>query len=177
MKKKVFSLARVYTLLEPGPVVLLSTAGPRRPNVMAMSWHAMVEFEPALLSCIVSDRNYSFGLLQDSGECVLNIPTADLARQVVGCGNTRGTRTDKFRKFGLTPSPAQQVAAPLIDECYASLECRVADTRSVSSYGLFILEVVKAWVAPDMREARTLHHRGRGHFGVLSESITLRSKK
>lgn len=176
MAKRSFSLARVYTLLEPGPVTLLTTAGRDGPDVMAMSWHTMLEFEPPLVGCVVSNRDYSYARLRRSRECVLNIPTVELAEQVVGCGNTSGAEIDKFAHFGLTARPAKQVAAPLIAECYASLECRVVDTRAVNRYGFFVLEVVQAWVDAALREPRTLHHRGRGAFMVAGETIRLPSK-
>ncbi|MFP5355576.1 MAG: flavin reductase family protein, partial [Gemmatimonadota bacterium] len=108
MSKRAFPLARVYTLMEPGPVTLLTTARAGKANVMTMSWHTMLEFEPPLIGCVISDRNYSYDLLRSSRECVVNIPTADIAKQVVRCGNSSGARIDKFRKFGLTPVPAQQ---------------------------------------------------------------------
>lgn len=174
--RKSFPLSRVYGLIEPGPVVLLTTAGRGRPNVMTMSWHSMLEFEPPLIGCVVSNRNHSFGLLSASGECVINIPSADLAEQVVGCGNVSGRRSDKFRKFGLTPVPGQRVAAPLIEECFAQLECRVVDTSMVASYCHFVLEVVKAWSNPAHKDPRTLHHRGYGRFMVAGETIELKSK-
>ncbi|MDD5365658.1 MAG: flavin reductase family protein, partial [Gallionellaceae bacterium] len=148
MAKRSYPLAKVYGLLEPGPVVLLSTAGKGRPDVMAMSWLMPVEFEPPLLACVVSNRDYSYGLLKSARECVLNIPTAELAEQVVAVGNSSGREVDKFQAFGLTAEPAALVQAPLVGECYANLECRVHDTRMVNRYGIFILEVVKAWVDP-----------------------------
>jgi flavin reductase (DIM6/NTAB) family NADH-FMN oxidoreductase RutF len=131
MARRSLTLSRVYGLLEPGPVVLLTTAARGRPNVMPMSWHTMLEFEPPLVACVVSDRNHSFAALKATRECVLAIPTVELARQVVRCGNTSGRTTDKFRAFGLTPVPASRVKAPLVDQCYANLECRVADARLV----------------------------------------------
>ncbi len=174
-RKRKLPLGRVYGLLETGPVVLLATARSGRANVMPMSWHTMLEFEPPLVGCVVSDRNYSFAALKATRECVLNIPTAKIAKQVVACGNSTGAKVDKFAKFGLTPRPASRVRAPLIDECYASLECRVADTRMVRKYGLFVLEVVRAWVDPAVKDPRTLHHRGWGRFMVAGRTISLRS--
>ncbi len=175
MAKKPLALSEVYRLLEPGPVVLLTTAAKGRMNVMTMSWHTMMEFEPPLVGCIVSGRNYSFDLLRASRECVINIPPAGIARQVVGCGNTSGRRVDKFRKFALTPSASAHVAAPRIDECHASLECRVADTRMVARYNLFVLEVVAASIDRTVRKPRTLHHAGKGVFVVDGETIRLPS--
>lgn len=88
----------------------------------------------------------------------------------------KGRKTDKFHAFGLTPQPASLVAAPLIAECYANLECRVADTRMVNRYNFFVLEVVKAWIDPAIRDPCTLHHRGRGQFMVAGETIKLPSR-
>jgi flavin reductase (DIM6/NTAB) family NADH-FMN oxidoreductase RutF len=176
MARKSLSLAKVYGLLEPGPVVLLTTAGRERPNIMTMSWHTMLEFEPPQVGCVISDRNYSFGLLDATGECVINIPALELAETVVGCGNTSGADTDKFTAFHLTAVPAALVGAPLVAECHANLECRVIDRQMVARYSLFVLEVVKAWIDPAVERPRTLHHRGYGNFMVAGETIKLRSK-
>ncbi|MDV3237432.1 MAG: flavin reductase family protein [Gammaproteobacteria bacterium] len=176
MARRTLPLSKVYGLLEPGPVVLLTTARKGRPNVMTLSWHCMMEFEPPLVGCVVSDRDYSFAALKATRECVIAIPTVELADQVVGCGNTSGRSVDKFATFGLTPVAAANVAAPLIAECYANLECRVADTRMVNRYGFFVLEVVKAWIDPGRRDPRTLHHRGRGAFMVAGETLRLPSR-
>jgi flavin reductase (DIM6/NTAB) family NADH-FMN oxidoreductase RutF len=175
MSREAFPLSEVYGLLEPGPVVLMTTAGKERPNVMAQSWHTMMEFEPPLVGCIVSDRNYSYGLLQASGECVIAIPTVELADKVVGCGNCSGAETDKFATYGLTPVPAGDVGAPLIAECFTNLECRVVDDSMVERYGLFVLEVVRAWIDPAVKNPETIHHRGRGRFMVAGKTITLES--
>lgn len=176
MAKKSFPLSKVYGLLEPGPVVMVTTAGAGRPNIMTMSWHTMIEFEPPLVGCIISNRNHSFGLLEASKECVINIPTVEIAEKVVGCGNTSGADMDKFEKFCLTPNPASHVGAPLIEECYANLECRVVDTRMVPQYCLFVVEVVQAWLDPAVKEPRTIHHLGSGNFMVAGERIKLKSK-
>lgn len=176
MSKRSFPLSRVYTLLEPGPVVLLATSGRGGPDAMALSWHTMLEFEPPLIGCVISNRDYSYGRVKRSRECTLNIPTVELAKTVVACGNASGADLDKFSVFGLTAGPAKKVAAPLIDECYASLECRVVDTRGVNRYGFFVLEVVQAWVDPSVSEPRTLHHRGYGKFMIAGETIQLPSK-
>jgi flavin reductase (DIM6/NTAB) family NADH-FMN oxidoreductase RutF len=176
MAKRSLPLSRVYGVLEPGPVVLLSTAHQGRHNVMAMSWHTMMEFEPPLVGCIVSGRHCSFEALKATRECVLNVPTVELAGKVVRCGNASGARVDKFKAFGLTPVPAARVGAPLIAECYANLECRAVDTQLVNRYNFFVLEVVKAWVDPQCKDPRTLHHRGRGVFMVAGETMKLASK-
>jgi flavin reductase (DIM6/NTAB) family NADH-FMN oxidoreductase RutF len=176
MKLRSLPLGKVYGLLETGPVVLLTTARKGKADVMAQSWHTMLEFEPPLVACVVSARNHSFDALAATRECVLAIPTVEIARQVVACGNSHGAKIDKFAKVSLTPLPAAEVGAPLVAECYANLECRVADTREVNRYNLFVLEVVKAWIDPARKDPRTLHHRGRGHFMVAGETIKLASR-
>jgi len=157
-------------------VVLVTTARGAKANVMAMSWHTMMEFEPPLVGCVISNRNHTFGILKATGECVINIPTVALAAKVVGCGNSSGRRVDKFKAFRLTAAPAARVAAPLIDECYASLECKVVDARMVAKYNFFVLRVLKAWIDPGRKSPRTIHHLGRGAFMVADRTIRLPSK-
>ena len=175
MMKKL-PLSKVYQLLEPGPVVLLTTAHKGRANVMAMSWHMMVEFEPPLVACVVSRADYSFAALRATRECVIAIPALKLAPQVVQVGNSSGRSIDKFDAFGLTPVPAQRVTPPLIAECFANLECRVADMHLVNKYSLFVLEVLKAWIDPAQKHPKTIHHQGFGTFVVDGETIELKSK-
>src|ERR1035437_8140814 len=100
-------LSKVYQLLEPGPVVLLTTAHKGRANIMTMSWHMMVEFEPPLIACVVSGANYSFAALRATRQCVIAIPARKLAPKVVKIGNSSGRDVDKFAAFGLTPAPSE----------------------------------------------------------------------
>jgi flavin reductase (DIM6/NTAB) family NADH-FMN oxidoreductase RutF len=174
--KKSLPLSRVYRLVEPGPVVMVTTAWHGRANVMTLSWHMMMDFEPPIIGCVISDRNYSFGLLRATGERVINIPTVELAAKTVRVGNTTGRKIDKFKAFRLTPMPASRVAAPLIAECYANLECKVIDARLVERYNVFIMQVLKAWIDPSKKNPRTVHHRGRGVFMVAGRTITLPSR-
>ncbi len=174
---KELALAKVYQLLEPGPVVLLATAHKGRANVMLMSWHMMVEFEPPLIACIVSNANFSFTALQATKKCVIAIPALELAPQVVKIGNCSGRDVDKFQRCGVSAAKAELVAAPLIAECFANLECKVADTHLLNKYNLFVLEVVKAWVDPAQKNPKTIHHQGYGKFAVDGETIKLRSSK
>ena len=170
-------LPKVYGLLEPGPVVFLTTAERGRANVMTLSWHMMVEFSPPLVACVVSRANYSQAALRKTKQCVIAIPTRELAPQVVGVGNSSGRGVDKFAAIGLTPLPAARVTPPLIGECYANFECKVVDTRLVNKFDLFVIEVVKAWTNPACKDPRTLHHRGFGEFIVDGEILKTESKK
>ncbi len=170
-------LSQVYRLLEPGPVVLVATAHKKgRPNVMAMSWHTMLEFDPPIVGCVVSNRNFTFDILKATRECTINIPTVELAAKVVRCGNTTGRTVDKFDAFGLTLAPSSCLRAPIVAECYANLECKVIDASMVAKYNFFVLEVVKAWIDPARKDARTIHHRGKGTFMVAGRTIKLPSR-
>jgi flavin reductase (DIM6/NTAB) family NADH-FMN oxidoreductase RutF len=176
MAKRSLPLSKVYSLLEPGPVVMITTAHQGRPNIMTQSWHTMMEFEPPLVGCVISNRNHTFDILKATKECVINIPTVELAKKAVACGNISGRKVDKFKAFGLTPAAASCVKPPLIDECYANLECKIVNTRMVASYCFFVLEVLKAWIDPSRKDPRTIHHRGKGHFMVAGKTIHLPSK-
>ncbi|HEV7610204.1 MAG TPA: flavin reductase family protein [Steroidobacteraceae bacterium] len=174
--KQNFPLNQIRRHLETGPVVLVTSAWKGKTNVMTMGWHLMMEFEPALFGCYIWDANHSFEMIRKSRECVINVPTVDLVDKVVAVGNTTGAKLDKFEKIGLTPVAAEKVTAPLIKECYANFECRLADARMISRYGFFVWEVVKAHVAKSPKNPRTIHYRGQGQFMVAGRSISLRKK-
>jgi flavin reductase (DIM6/NTAB) family NADH-FMN oxidoreductase RutF len=172
--RRSFPLGEIRRFLEPGPIVLVSSQWKGESNIMTMGWHTMLSFSPALVGCYIWPENHSFELIRRSRECVINIPTADLARVVVKIGNTSGRDIDKFAELGLTAVRGTKVRAPLIAECYASLECRVADTRMVNRYSFFILRVVKAHAAATPKYPRTLHYRGGGVFMIAGRSVSFR---
>jgi flavin reductase (DIM6/NTAB) family NADH-FMN oxidoreductase RutF len=174
-RKEHFDLANIRRLLEPGPVVLVSSARDGQANIMTMGWHMMMGFSPALFACYIDESNHSYEMVTKTGECVINLPTADLLEQVIGIGNCSGADTDKFARFGLTREAATDVAAPMIAECYASFECRLADARPNPNHPLFIWEVVRAHVAKSPKLPKTLHYRGDGEFMISGREVnTLR---
>jgi flavin reductase (DIM6/NTAB) family NADH-FMN oxidoreductase RutF len=175
-RKKDFPVAEVRRFLEPGPIVLVSSAWRGRTNIMTLGWHTAMEFTPALVGCVISSANHSFAMIRRSKECVINLPTVELAPTVVKIGNCSGADTDKFAAFKLTAVPTARVKAPLIGECYASFECRLADARLVRRYNFFIFEVVKAHAATVPRLPRTIHYRGDGAF-MISGAETRRYRK
>ena len=130
-------------------MVLVSSAWKGERNIMTMGWHMVMEFVPSLVGCLISSGNHSYELVRRSKECVINIPTVELAPIVAKIGNCSGASVDKFAKFKLTAVPAEQVRAPLIAECYANLECKLVDDRLRDKYNVFIFEVVKAHARAD----------------------------
>ena len=171
-----FPVANIRRYLEPGPIVLVSSAWRGKTNIMTMGWHTVMEFSPSLVGCMISGGNHSFSLIRRSGECVINVPTTALTGKVVGIGNCSGTTVDKFKKFKLTAEPAQEVNAPLIRECYANFECKLKDDALVDRYNFFIFEVVKAHVARRPKYPQTLHYTGDGMFMVSGKIISRRSQ-
>ena len=95
--KKDFPVSQIRRFLEPGPIVLVSSASKGKTNIMTMGWHTVMEFEPSLVGCMISSGNHSFGMIKASKECVINIPTFDLAKQVVGIGNCSAPRSPSLR--------------------------------------------------------------------------------
>ena len=146
-RKKDFPVSDVRRFLEPGPIVLISSAWKGKTNIMTMGWHMVLMDEPPLVGGFIWDQNDSHELVRRSRECVINVPAVDLIRAVVRIGNCHGRDVDKFAAFGLTPQSAARVGAPLIAECFANFECRLVDRSLIRRYSLFVFEVVQAHVA------------------------------
>ncbi|MDG4866764.1 flavin reductase family protein [Guyparkeria sp. 1SP6A2] len=166
-----FPVEKVRRYLEPGPVVLVSSACDGERDIMTMGWHTVMAFSPSLVGCVISAGNHSFDLVRRSGECVINLPTTDLVDQVIGIGNTGGEGIDKFERFKLTAEPGQAVAAPRVAECHANFECRLIDDRLVEERNFFVFEVVRAHVAPEPAYPETLHYTGDGVFMISGQTI------
>lgn len=173
--KQPFPVERARRYLEPGPVVLISSCWRGKTDSMTLGWHTILEFSPSLVACMISSGNYSFELVRQSRECVINLPTTELCDEVVEIGNISGATLDKFTTFGLTPQPAKQVKAPMIGECHANFECRLYDDGMVDAYNLFVFEIVEAHVAPEPAHPETMHYTGDGVFMVAGDIIDRRS--
>lgn len=171
LRKRPFPVEKVRRYLEPGPIVLVSSAYKGKRNIMVMGWHTVMEFSPSLVGCIISSANHSFDMVRRSRECVINLPTTALTDEVVGIGTTTGADIDKFEHFGLTADEADIVKAPLISECHANFECKLVDDRLVDKYNFFIWEVVSAHVATSPKHPETLHYKGEGTFMVAGKII------
>lgn len=127
-------MEKAFTLLEPGPVTMVTTALRGKANVMTITWHSVLDFTPRF-ALVTGPWNYSYGALKKTGECVIAIPTVELMKKVIGVGTTTGADTDKLDRFKLTAASASRVQAPLITDCYANIECRVTD--HIAAHGYF----------------------------------------
>ena len=172
--KRSLPATKVRRFVEPGPIVLISSAYKGEVNIMTCGWHMMMGYD--LIGCYIWNANHSRGLIRESKECVINIPTVDIASTIVRIGNCSGRDVDKFAKFKLTKEKGREVSAPLIKECYANIECRLIDTSLIRKYELFVFEVVAARAATRPKLPRTIHYRGDGEF-VISGSETRKWRK
>jgi flavin reductase (DIM6/NTAB) family NADH-FMN oxidoreductase RutF len=174
---KQLKMSKAFTLMESGPVVLVTTNDGEKDNIMTISWTMVLDFTP-VFAITTGEWNYSFTALRKTKECVISIPTVDMLDKVVGIGTCSGTDTDKFDKFKLTPVKGRIVKAPLIKECLANIECNVVDI--VKKHNIVVLEAVAAYFDTSRREKRTVHAVGDGTFIVdgrkLSRKIMMASK-
>lgn len=164
-------LERAFTLIEPGPVVLVTTHDGKKNNIMTISWTMVVDFTP-VFAMTTGPWNHSYAALRKQRECVIAIPTVDLIDKVVGVGTCSGSDTDKFKRFSLTPMKGAQVKAPLIRECLANIECRVVDI--VRKHDIVVLDGVAAYFDRSRREKRTIHAVGDGTFRVDGRTLNRR---
>jgi flavin reductase (DIM6/NTAB) family NADH-FMN oxidoreductase RutF len=174
---KRMQISKAFTLIESGPVVLVTTNDGKKDNIMTISWTMVVDFTP-IFAITTGPWNYSYAALRKSRECVISIPTVDLIDQVVGAGTCSGADTDKFKKFGLTPVKGKHARSPLIKECLANIECKVIDI--VKRHNIVVLEGVAAYFDSSRKEKRTIHAIGDGTFVVdgcrLNRRKIMRSK-
>ena len=173
-------LSMANRLINPGPVVLVTSQYAGVSNVMAAAWTMPISHDPPLVWVSISLDRFTHSLIERGGEFVLNVPGVGLAEQVKFCGTHSGRETDKFKEASLTPAKAEMVCAPLVGECLGHLECRLVESYSLGDHTLFVGRVVAVQARPGTfdqtwllaeREARPLHHLGGVHFGALEERI------
>ena len=129
-------------LLAPVPPVMVSCGDMERSNIITVAWTGILNTIPPKTYISVRPSRYSYELIKERGEFVINLSTADLIRTVDSCGVYTGRKVDKFKKYSLTKTEAFEVSAPLIGECPLSLECRVTDIVPLGSHDMFIADIV-----------------------------------
>jgi len=162
------NLSKAFTLIESGPVVLVTTHDGKKNNIMTISWTMVTDFSP-MFAITTGKWNHSFAALRKNRECVIAIPTVDLLDKVIGIGTCTGADVDKFSKFKLTPVQAELVSAPLIKECLANIECKVIDI--VKKHNIVVLQGISAYINTARKEKRVVHAVGDGTFIVDGRKI------
>jgi flavin reductase (DIM6/NTAB) family NADH-FMN oxidoreductase RutF len=143
-------------MLSPVPVVLVSCGGMKtwKPNLITIAWIGSVCSDPPMLSISVRPERYSHAIIRDTGEFVVNVPSAEQARAVDWCGVVSGREVDKFAGIGLTPGPALKAGCPIVSECPLNIECRVRKTLELGSHTMFVAQVIAVQVSSELVDAR-----------------------
>lgn len=130
-------------MLYPLPVVMVSVADAQgKPNIITVAWAGTICTNPPMVSISVRPERYSYQMLKETGEFVLNLTTKELAYATDYCGVKSGRDVDKFQELKLTPLPASEVKAPLIGESPVNIECRVTEVKALGSHDVFLAQVV-----------------------------------
>ena len=181
--------AKVYRLIEPGPVLLVTTGSlvRRTHNIMTIGFHMVIQHEsPPLIGISLGPWDASFAALKKQRACVLAGPSVEMVEVVVDIGNCSKDdeelkESSKWERFGLEALPAGKVKAPLVggEHVIANIECVVEDAKLVSKYGMWVLKPVKAWINPKKKPGeggKMFHHRGDGTFVVDGEVLDLKNR-
>ncbi len=143
------------------------------PNIITIAWLTPVSVSPPLVGMSIGPSRFSYGLIRQTGEFVVNVAPYDIARQVLFCGRRSGRDVDKFAESGLTPLEAQNVRPPIIKECVAHLECRVVQDIEAGDHHIVVGEVLAAYanrgILEDnglyrLNQFQNLFHVGRNWF-------------
>jgi flavin reductase (DIM6/NTAB) family NADH-FMN oxidoreductase RutF len=142
------------TYLYPLPPCLITCGPLERPNIITLAWVGTLCSEPPIIGISIRPSRYSHGLVKQSGEFAVNVPTAEMVRAVDSCGNVSGRTEDKFRAMGLTAVPAQLIQTAVIRECPLNIECQVVQTIHLGSHDLFLGKVVAVHVDEALLDAQ-----------------------
>lgn len=137
------------TLLAPIPPALVTVGTMEHPNVLTVAWTGILNTIPPKTYISVRKERYSYPMLLEQKEFVINLPSANLVRAVDFCGVRSGKDIDKFKEMNLTSVPAEKVSAPLISECPLQLECKVTDTVDLGTHTMFVADIVGMDVAEE----------------------------
>jgi len=189
MKKEV-ELSKAKWLVEPGCVVLVTSGTMENANVMTFSWQTPVNnADPCLVLLVINHIRYSYELIKQNHELVINVPGEELLEQTHFVGTVTGRNIDKslrdkLKESGLTPIPAKMVEPPLIEECAAHLESRVVETFKMQTHDLLVCEVVRAVADAELFDGKwiperfhTLHYLGGNKYGLMERTIEAHGKK
>ena len=168
-------------VLSPVPVVLVTCGGTPtwRPNIITVAWTGSICSDPPMLSISLRPQRYSFDIIRETGEFVVNLPSCRHAKAVDWCGMVSGAKVDKFAETGLTPAPALKTSAPIILECPVNIECRVKTVLPLGTHDLLLAEVLAVQVTADLMDEKGRFRvekaefmaYGIGEYFALGESL------
>ncbi|MCI7571387.1 MAG: flavin reductase family protein [Clostridiales bacterium] len=142
------------TLLAPLPVVMVSCGTTEKPNIITIAWTGILASEPPKTYVSVRKERFSYDMIKNSGEFVINLVNAELVKSADYCGVASGRNVDKFDTCGLTPKKAFKLDCPIIEESPLSLECKVSDIIPLGSHDMFIADIVSVDVEESLIDAK-----------------------
>lgn len=168
------------TMLYPVPSVMVSCRNSQGVNnIITIAWTGIICSDPAMLYISVRPERYSYDMIKESGEFVVNIPNSQLTFAVDFCGVKSGRSINKFEHLKLTPAKSNMVAAPYIDECPVSIECRVKDIIKLGTHDMFIAEILCVNVEESLLDSKGKLHLNKadlicynhGEYRGLADSL------
>lgn len=129
-------------LIAPLPAAMVSCGTLEKPNVLTIAWTGIVNTRPPMTYISVRPERYSYGIIKESGEFVINLTTSKMVRETDFCGVKSGKDIDKLKKCGLHTEQSCKVSAPTVSESPLSLECRVKEIKQLGSHDMFIAEIL-----------------------------------
>ncbi|MBE5928646.1 MAG: flavin reductase family protein [Lachnospiraceae bacterium] len=152
-------------MLYPLPVVMVSCSSKKAgDNIITVAWAGTICTNPPMVSISVRKERYSYDIIKDSGEFVINLVTDKIVRAADWCGVKSGRDVDKFKKMNLTKKKAEYVSCPMIEESPVNIECKVKEIKELGSHDMFIAEVVNVW-------ADEAYMNDKGKFELNSSGI------
>jgi len=156
--------------LFPVPAVMVSCADKNgKANIITLAWVGIVCSDPPTIGIAIRPGRYSHGLIKETQEFVVNIPSTEHLAETDGCGLVSGRDTDKFKKFDLTKTASSKVRAPLIKECPVNIECKLKQVISLGVHDLFLGEVVAVHVDEEVLDGKGNIDYGRARPFVFNQ--------
>lgn len=130
------------TFLYPIPAVMVSCGTMEKSNIITVAWTGIINTNPAMVYISVRPTRYSYNLIKEQGEFVINLTTKDLARATDWCGVKSGAKVDKFKEMNLHKEKASTLSCPMIKESPVSIECKVVEEKNLGSHTMFMAKVI-----------------------------------
>jgi flavin reductase (DIM6/NTAB) family NADH-FMN oxidoreductase RutF len=180
MRRKI-DLDSAYRLLNPGPLVLVSSTLGERDGLTPIAWHMPVSDDPPIIGLEIWEGHFIYKAILETKDFVINIPSSEMAETVRGLGSTSGAETDKFKKFGLEKETAAKVKSPRLKSAIGILECRLRNDKTLlKKYNIVLGDVVYAeaderaftdrWV-PEKGGPAFIQHLGGKIFSIPAKRI------
>lgn len=151
-----------HPALFPVPVVMVTVGDKQKQDIVTLAWVGMVCSEPPIVSISIRPSRYSHEILSETGDFIINVPTADMVEKLDYCGTVSGRDFDKFSAADLTPVPASHVQAPRIHECPVNIECKVVNRFDLGSHTVFFGEMLAVHI-----DKRAVDERNRVDYAKI----------